>query len=171
MITNFEFNDKQLRSWLMITDVLTMKIKNCRMDYAWILIIIALVLAAYVWGTWTYKHFENLNIPCEKPLPFLGNMWPVLAKTKSLGDLIEDSYKKFKGSGIIGSFQFRTPVIVVYDPELIKLITVKDFDHFTDHFSVLTEEDDPLFGKFLFALKGTNKFFYLLFRHLLKLFV
>lgn len=34
---------------------------------------------------------------------------------------------------IFGWFEFRTPQYIVRDPELIKQIAVKDFDHFTDH--------------------------------------
>ncbi|KAF2881549.1 hypothetical protein ILUMI_24625 [Ignelater luminosus] len=40
------------------------------------------------------------------------------------------------------------------DPDLIKQITVKDFDHFLDHNQFISEEDDPLWGKNLFSLKG-----------------
>lgn len=41
------------------------------------------------------------------------------------------------------------------DPELIKQITVKDFEHFLDHRQFfLDEESEPLFGKSLFMLRG-----------------
>lgn len=44
---------------------------------------------------------------------------------------------------------------MIRDPELIRQVTTKDFDHFTDHVDLLFREDvDPLFGKNLFALKG-----------------
>lgn len=51
-------------------------------------------------------------------------------------------------------FQFMLPTLVITDPELIKQITVKDFDHFLDHRTFIPEEADPLWGKNLFALKG-----------------
>jgi hypothetical protein len=40
------------------------------------------------------------------------------------------------------------------DPELIKMVTVKDFDHFLDRQSPISEDAEPLFGKGLFNLKG-----------------
>jgi cytochrome P450 family 9 len=40
------------------------------------------------------------------------------------------------------------------DPELIKMVTVKDFEHFLDHRAPISEEAEPLFGKGLFNLKG-----------------
>lgn len=37
---------------------------------------------------------------------------------------------------------------------MIKQITVKDFDHFTDHNSFIPEEVDPLIAKNLLSMKG-----------------
>lgn len=53
-----------------------------------------------------------------------------------------------------GVFQFRNPLLLIRDPELIKRITVKDFDHFANHRDVFfTEEAEPLMGKSLFMLR------------------
>lgn len=47
------------------------------------------------------------------------------------------------------------PTILLRDPEIIQKLTVKDFEHFTDHNDTfVSEELDPLRGKSLFALKG-----------------
>jgi len=47
---------------------------------------------------------------------------------------------------------------VIKDPDLIKLVAIKDFEHFTDHPGLAVAEDvDPLWGKNLFALKGIRK--------------
>ncbi|KAJ8926643.1 hypothetical protein NQ314_020977 [Rhamnusium bicolor] len=59
-----------------------------------------------------------------------------------------------KDGGYSGAYQFFSPTIVIKDPELLKQVTVKDFDHFTDHRSIIPEDADPLMGKNLFALKG-----------------
>lgn len=42
----------------------------------------------------------------------------------------------------------------VRDPELIKQLTIKDFDHFPDHFSIFDEEMDPLMANSLVMMKG-----------------
>lgn len=44
---------------------------------------------------------------------------------------------------------------MIRDPELIKAVTTKDFEHFTDHREVFTAEAEPLWGKGLFNLKGS----------------
>lgn len=54
-----------------------------------------------------------------------------------------------------GAFQLMKPLLQVRDIELIKKITVKDFEHFLDHNTFIKEEYDPLFGRNLFSLKGS----------------
>ena len=46
------------------------------------------------------------------------------------------------------------PIYIVRDPQLIKQLTVKDFDSFSDHRVFITEDIDVLFGKALISLKG-----------------
>ncbi|XP_055697001.1 cytochrome P450 9e2-like [Phlebotomus papatasi] len=48
----------------------------------------------------------------------------------------------------------RKPRFMIRDPELIKQITVKDFDHFLDHRFNIDERNEPLFGRNLLILKG-----------------
>ena len=44
---------------------------------------------------------------------------------------------------------------MIRDIELVKKITVKDFEHFLDHRAMLSTEDS-LFSRNLFSLKGMN---------------
>lgn len=53
----------------------------------------------------------------------------------------------------VGNYEFVKPVIVVRDPEVIKQITVKDFDHFTNHRT--NNNPDFIISKSLVGLKGT----------------
>lgn len=46
------------------------------------------------------------------------------------------------------------PTLVLRDPELIKQMIVKDFDHFTDHTTMIHEDVEPLWSRNLFSLKG-----------------
>lgn len=45
-------------------------------------------------------------------------------------------------------------MVLLRDPQLIKQLTVRDFDHFMNHRVLMTEELDPLFGKNLVSLTG-----------------
>jgi len=54
---------------------------------------------------------------------------------------------------IYGMFNFKRISYVVIDPELVKRITVRDFDHFVDH-SEMFVGLDILFGKSVLSLSG-----------------
>lgn len=41
---------------------------------------------------------------------------------------------------MLGAFDFRTPILIVRDPDVIKQLVVKDFDHFEDHMNFIDEK-------------------------------
>lgn len=55
---------------------------------------------------------------------------------------------------VSGMFEFKNPVFIIRDPEVIKKVTIKDFDHFQDHRFWMDEKSDKMLGKSLMALKG-----------------
>jgi cytochrome P450 family 9 len=81
-------------------------------------------------------------------------MAPVVLQALSFPDFVVYMYNKLKGYKYGGVYQFFIPVVLLRDPELIKMVTVKDFEHFLDHQFPITEEVEPLFGKALFNLRG-----------------
>lgn len=54
----------------------------------------------------------------------------------------------------MGFYQLARPALMIKDPELIKELTVKDFDHFTDHRTFTDPDVNRLWASNLFALKG-----------------
>jgi cytochrome P450 family 9 len=81
-------------------------------------------------------------------------MGPVVLRIASFPEILVDWYKRLKDHKYGGVYGFLTPVILLRDPELIKMVTVKDFEHFLDRGVPISEEAEPLFGKGLFSLKG-----------------
>jgi len=81
-------------------------------------------------------------------------MAPVVFRALSFPDFVAYMYNKLKGHKYGGMYQFMSPIVLLRDPKLIKMVTVKDFEHFLDHQLPITEEAEPLFGKALFNLKG-----------------
>jgi cytochrome P450 family 9 len=51
---------------------------------------------------------------------------------------------------------FTTPFLMLRDLELIKKVTVKDFDHFHDHLAFDNTKSDPLLSKSLVSLSGDS---------------
>lgn len=60
-------------------------------------------------------------------------------------------------SRYIGFNQFLTPMLLLREPELVKQICIKDFDTFSEHRTIVTDDADPLWSKNLFALKGMQE--------------
>jgi cytochrome P450 family 9 len=81
-------------------------------------------------------------------------MAPVVFRTLSFSDFVVYMYNKLKGHKYGGVYQFLVLTVLLRDPELIKMVTVKDFEHFLDHQAPVSEEAEPMFGKALFNLKG-----------------
>jgi cytochrome P450 family 9 len=120
----------------------------------WTLATSLVALVLYLVGTWTHGHFSTRNVPCLKTVPFFGNMAPVVLRVISFPESVIDLYNRLKGHKYGGVYEFLNPVVLLRDPELIKMVTVKDFDYFLDHRNPMDEETEPLFGKALFNLKG-----------------
>ncbi|KAF2904571.1 hypothetical protein ILUMI_01618 [Ignelater luminosus] len=79
---------------------------------------------------------------------------PILHKL-SAGEEIRNIYEEYRNRGLryAGMYILTKPVLLVFEPELIKNIFTRDFQYFTDHGSYLNEKVDPLSGQ-LFNMKG-----------------
>ncbi|KAK7794000.1 hypothetical protein R5R35_007435 [Gryllus longicercus] len=115
---------------------------------------VALVLL-WVAGTWNYDFFARRGVAYSRPrLPFVGNTISGFLGITTFPDMLQEMHDISKGHAIYGWFQNQNPFYLVTDPELLKHIAVKDFDHFTDHREIVKGEPDPIFNKNLFLLKG-----------------
>ncbi|CAG9860276.1 unnamed protein product [Phyllotreta striolata] len=99
-------------------------------------------------------HWRKLGIKSTPVVWIAGDNWGNALKLESFADMVKRVYNQVPGARYSGMYQFTTPTLVIRDLELIKRICVKDFDHFVDHRSFVSEEADPTFGKNIFSLKG-----------------
>lgn len=120
----------------------------------WYLIAIATIAIVYYWIARPYKYWTDRGVK-QGPIHFLfGDNWGIMTKKQSFADMVRYVYNIVPNTRYSGMYQFLLPTLVVKDPELIKQITVKDFDHFMDHRSFIPEGVDPLWSKNLVALTG-----------------
>ncbi|XP_069676325.1 cytochrome P450 9e2-like isoform X1 [Periplaneta americana] len=120
----------------------------------WATVFLGLLLVLYLYGTKNYDYFLKRNMPSLQQSPFIGNFGPFLFRKRSYPDHIKWMYDRLKAYSYGGVFQLMTPYVMICDPELIKAVTVKDFDHFTDRNQVVPKDIDPVFAKTLTMLKG-----------------
>ncbi|CAG9858554.1 unnamed protein product [Phyllotreta striolata] len=119
-----------------------------------ILIAIFLIALFYYFGVKPMYHWKELGVQQTPAVWVFGDNWKNILKLESFAEMVKRVYDEVPGVSYSGMYQFTTPTLVLKDAEIIKQITVKDFDHFLDRRSFVSEEADPLFGKNLVSLKG-----------------
>ncbi|NP_001351990.1 cytochrome P450 9e2-like [Amyelois transitella] len=121
-----------------------------------ILIFIVTFVVAYYLYVYKRNHwfFEKRGIKYVPGVPIFGNVYDTMLLKKHMIDSIDDVYKAFPDEKYVGFIDAIDPIIMIRDPEIIKNITVKDFDHFVNHKVFFQEEAEPLFGGSLIQMKG-----------------
>lgn len=65
-------------------------------------------------------------------------------------------FRKYEGYPFVGIYRTMSPCLLIREPELIKNIVVKDFNHFVDNDVPMDKKVDPIFGRNPFVLRGTE---------------
>ncbi|XP_011150787.1 cytochrome P450 9e2-like [Harpegnathos saltator] len=101
-------------------------------------------------------YWKKRGIPYIGTVPGLGSSWKVFLRRMSFVEYSDLTYKHEPDAKYIGLMDMATPLVLLRDPDLIRDVMVKDFEHFPDHKSFASEEVDPLFGKNVFSLRGNR---------------
>ncbi|KAK4873601.1 hypothetical protein RN001_012961 [Aquatica leii] len=121
----------------------------------WMIILLgALVALIYHYGIKPMSYWKNKNVIHEKPVPLFGSMLPLALRTRSMTEIFSDLYVKYKNERYFGMFNFKSPLLVLCEPDLIKTVFVKEFDTFPEHRQLLPKNVDQLWSKNLFAMEG-----------------
>ncbi|XP_018336208.1 cytochrome P450 9e2 [Agrilus planipennis] len=121
------------------------------------LLIFAVLVVLYYLYIKPFWYWESRNVPYQNPVPLFGNMFKPIFKKEQLISIVQNIYTKCPDSPYFGFINFITPILIIKDPELIKKITVKDFDVFSRHRAFASEDMDPLWSKNLFAIQDFHK--------------
>lgn len=120
------------------------------------LAIAAILIAIYYYFLKNENMFKKYGIPYIPPKPVVGNFGSIVFRRASLPDLLNDLYYMNPEAKYIGVYEFGRPVILIRDIDLIKSISIKNFDTFSDHRSFSDSSLDPLFGNMLFTMNGED---------------
>ncbi|KAF2897108.1 hypothetical protein ILUMI_09068 [Ignelater luminosus] len=118
----------------------------------WILLSTALVLFIHFVLIKPFTHWSRRNIPQSSVLFFWKSIFKSFKNPKSFAEKFQDLYSSYTNQRYVATYQLHIPALLLLEPDLIKQITVKDFDHFEDHNQIILNE--PLWQKNLTALKG-----------------
>ncbi|XP_055546467.1 probable cytochrome P450 28a5 [Wyeomyia smithii] len=115
-----------------------------------------LLAVLYLFLSWDFNHWKKAGIVGPKPRVLFGNIPSLLTQKRHLYYDMERIYNTFKDEPAVGFFSIRTPQLMIRDPELIKEVLSKSFNHFpANQFSDLVDEkSDPLFARNPFSLTG-----------------
>lgn len=125
-------------------------------DVVWWLIVSTITLAVVFQVFIKYWSFFSRNgVKYVRGLPLLGSHYKVLFFKQHLQTSFDELYKAFPNENFIGYYEIGgKPKYLIRDPELIKQIAIKDFDHFVDHSITIDHNIEPMFGRSLFMMRG-----------------
>ncbi|XP_037950404.1 probable cytochrome P450 6a13 [Teleopsis dalmanni] len=102
-----------------------------------------------------YSYFKDRGVLHDKPVFFFGNL-KKFYRTKTLYDIVQEYYMKFKKKArFVGFYFFLSKTIILLDPDLIQHICVKDFANFPGRGTYYNKKDDPISAVMLF-LEGEH---------------
>nr|XP_969746.4 PREDICTED: uncharacterized protein LOC658247 [Tribolium castaneum] len=123
-----------------------------------ILVFLALFLLVLVnYFNYCYRYWSKKGVATIKPRFPLGNTNIILPQGLSIGILSKQFYDEFKAKGhkFGGVYLVTEPNLLIVDPEYVKDIMSKDFQHFVDRGFYYNKEKDVL-SAHLFAIDGSD---------------
>jgi cytochrome P450 family 6 len=98
--------------------------------FNWLSIAAILAYVIYWYSISNFSYWKDRGIPYLKPTAGFGNTRRMMFLKISSAEQFKIFYDSFDGKPFCGVFQFRSPILVVRDPNIIQLVMVKDFKHF-----------------------------------------
>ncbi|KAF6203664.1 hypothetical protein GE061_001996 [Apolygus lucorum] len=90
------------------------------------------VVLGFLFALKRNQYWADRGIHQYKPLPFFGDMLPVLLRRKTLGEHLMEMCRAHPDEKVIGFYFFMKPSLVINDLELLEKVLIKDFSHFAD---------------------------------------
>lgn len=131
-------------------------------DFKWItyllafaLIIFIIIYPIYVLVIKNWHYFLDRNVEFERGLPILGSMYRYVLGKEPIAISTQDIYNKYSNCKFVGFYHLGgSPSYMIRDLDLIRDITIKNFDHFMNHHLHVNKNLDPVLGSSLFNMKS-----------------
>lgn len=120
-----------------------------------IAVLVVLVTSVYLYSKWKHSYWTRRNVRQLQPQFFYGDTKEMLVGDKSMGETFLGIYRKFKGMGVKygGIYILYQNGFFPIDPQLIKDVMHKSFDHFNAH-TVEKGSPNSALGQNLFSVHG-----------------
>lgn len=133
------------------------ELNGLTLPLAFALVFCGFVRVVYLLIIKNWNYFSERNIVAyERGLPVIGTFFgdtQTLLGKKSFAEASQDVYNKHPDRRFVGIYDLGgRPSFLLCDPELVNKISIKDFDHFVNHFFQLDKTLDPLMGRTLFSM-------------------
>ncbi|XP_045128845.1 cytochrome P450 3A31-like [Portunus trituberculatus] len=118
--------------------------------------VVAVVVVVLGYSKYKRAYWSSRGVPCvPKSLPIIGHLPNFMKKSSWL--YMDKLYREQGGDKVLGLYFFHKPRLCVGDPELVKAVLVKDFDHFVDRPSIGVDfGDEDYFNELLTNIKGDH---------------
>ncbi|KAL7013900.1 hypothetical protein ACKWTF_015639 [Chironomus riparius] len=124
------------------------------MDFMLIIIWISIFLGWLLYRKFrkAFDEYDSLGMRYEGAYESYKGFVNIFLMRENFLYAIMDQYDRFKGQPIIPVFSLSQRSFLVRDPEIVKKITIKDFDVFVNHDKNFNEDMDTMQGNILFSL-------------------
>ncbi|XP_049766409.1 cytochrome P450 6a2-like [Schistocerca cancellata] len=103
-----------------------------------------LLLVVYHHVTAQFDYWACRGVPYLKPEPFFGNIRDFVLMRKSYAEVFGRLYNDSDPHPVVGFFFQARPALLVRDPEMVKLVLIKDFAHFPSRYQVSDARTTPM---------------------------
>ncbi|XP_065347615.1 cytochrome P450 9e2-like isoform X2 [Cloeon dipterum] len=120
--------------------------------------IAGLVVLYIAYASWCHSYWKRKGVYTLHSTFLLGSLGPAILRKKTLSDTLLDLYKEAVSKNLkyAGFYMGMTPEYLIVDKELVREVTVKQFDHFTDRQPFARRNVDDLLARSLLSLKGDD---------------
>ncbi|XP_075237076.1 cytochrome P450 9e2-like [Lycorma delicatula] len=121
----------------------------------WYMLSLSVGILVYWYLTKPFSHWNIRGVHHIKPQVIFGNIKDRVLFKISFHEFQLKLYRQFKGHKFAGFYEGRRPVLIVLDPDIVKDVLVRDFDHFVDR-PVLRFRASPYIENMILNLKGQH---------------
>lgn len=120
----------------------------------WLLIGAFVLLILWDYFGRTVRFYKRYNVKYDIGVPVFGSYYRRVFNIEPWSITLRKLYQKYSNESFIGLHEIGgEPSYLIRDPQLVKQITIRDFNYFVDRYDEVNASTDPLIGHQLTNLK------------------